>query len=204
MSCECSGGATGTIGICTTCGNPRPRTPNSPASPQHPSCNPSASLVEQMGSVVDDLRQLNTDFGLRPYRVFSMRVRWTGGDVGRGECVVVSEREFLPTPRFDDMSGVSSTLRSGGLAERGTTKLREISPRYTEDEVRGLLCCSLTLAPGVEGWIEVAMDSRDGSTQRRRFVVSGVPFRNAGRFEWTANLLRQDQDRSRSGETYPR
>lgn len=203
MACSCSGGSTGTLTVCTTCGNPRLQTSNSPGAPEHPACDPSATLVEQLGSVADDLRQLNTDFGLRPYRVFSVRVRWTGGEVGRGECVVISEREFLPTPRLDETGGVAGTPRSGGIAERGSVKLREISPRYTEDEVRGLLCCSLTLAPGVEGWVEVMMDARDGLSRRRRFVVSGIPFRNAGRFEWTATLLRQDQDRSRSGVPYP-
>jgi len=202
VTCGCGPLGGGTGPTCDRCGNPRAQTSNSPGAPQHAACAPSRTLVEELGSVVDDLRQLNTDFGLRPYRVFSVRVRWTGGEVGRGECRTESVTEFLPTPRLDE-PGVQGAPRSAGLPERGQARLRELSPRYTEDQIRGLLCCSLSLPPGVEGWVEVMMDARDGLAQRRRFVVSGMPYRDAGRFEWRATLIRQDQDRARGGEPYP-
>lgn len=188
--------------------NPRLDQPNAPGSPLAPACDPSASLIESLGSLVDDARQIAVDLGARPYRVFSVHVRWTGGEVGRGEAVRVQEREFLPTPYLDETSGVRGELRSGGLVERGTIRLRQISPRYTEDQVRGLCCCSLVGPdglpdPAMEGWIEVRVDSRDGLTTRRRFVVTGQPYRNAERsIEWTASLLRQDQDSTRAGDPY--
>lgn len=180
--------------------NPRPETPEiDPA--LGPVCDPGGSLVESLGKTVDDLRQIATDLGLRPYRVFSVLVRWTGGGVGRGEAVVVREQEFLPTPKLVDMAPVRGEVRTGGLVERGTVRLRQISPRYTEDEVRTLTHVG-PLGPGEQGWVEVRVDDRDGSTRRRRFVVVGVPFRDAGAFEWRADLLRQDVDRDRAGRVH--
>lgn len=185
-------------------GNPRLTLPGEPGDPagDRPLANPSASLVDSLGVVVDNLRQLYTDFGLRPYRVHSVVYRWTGGEVGRGVAEVVSDRELLPTPNLRETSGVAGELRSAGLVERGSVRLEEISPRYTEDEVR-VLFHSYPLPPGCQGFVEVRVDARDGSTQRRRFIVRGIPYRDAGGFEWRATLLRQDEDRERNGAPPP-
>lgn len=177
-------------------GNPRIETPNDDPA-LHPNERPGCSFAERTNALVDHARQLVVDLGLRPYRVHSVRVRWTGGQIGRGEPKVIEEREFLPTPELREPS-VRSEERSGGLVERGTLQLIRISPRYTEDEVRGLCQCG-SLPKGEQGWIEVRVDARDGKTERRRFVVSGMPFRKADAFEWRANLVRQDEDRDRDG-----
>lgn len=181
-------------------GNPRLVEPGEPGdtSGARPLANPSCSLVESLGVVADSLRQIFTDVGLRPYRVHSVVYRWSGGEVGRGTATVVSDREFLPTPKLNDTAGIAGELRSSGLVERGTVRLEQISPRYTEDEVR-LLLHDYPLPRGDQGFIEVRVDARDGSTERRRFIVRGVPYRDAQRFEWRAALLRQDADRARSG-----
>lgn len=186
---------------CSTC-NPRLQQPNSPGARLYPNANPSCSMVESLGGIVDAARQIATDLGARPYRIFSVVCEWSGGDVGRGVPRIVSEIELLPTPKLNETSGIQGSPRSGGLAERGSVRLTEISPRYTEDQVRGLFHCD---APrrGQEVWIEARVDARDGSTERRRFTVSGVPYRDADRFQWVAVLLRQDQDRTRAGEPYP-
>ena len=186
---------------CESNDNPRIDRPGAPGdtSGARPACRPSASLVESMGATVDSLRQLYTDMGLRPYRVFSVLVRWTGGAVGRGRPEVVREVEFLPTPRLREVSSVRTELRSGGRVERGTVWLEQISPRLTEDEVRRLVAPS-GLGAGEEAWIEVRIDERDGNTVRRRFVTSGVPERDAEGFQWRVRLVRQDEGRSRSGE----
>ena len=177
--------------------NPRPLTPTDD-NREHPNPAPAQSLTESLGGVVDDLRQLYTDFGLRPYRVFSVVYRWTGGVVGRGRALVISEQEFLPTPQLKETSGVRSETRTGGLVERGDVRLEEVSPRYTEDQIR-VLFHSLPLPPGDQGFLEVRVDARDGATERRRFVVTGMPYRKADGFEWRANLLRQDMQRDRDG-----
>lgn len=191
-------------------GNPRTYGPNDPGSPEHPNEDVECSLVESLGGIVDDIRQLATDLGARPYRVFSVVSQWSGGEIGRGEVQLLRETEFLPTPKLVETSGVRAEPKSGGIAERGTIKLREVSPRYTEDEVRGLLGTGPLTDPAtgiplaaVEVFVEVRMDPRDGVSERRRFIVSGMPYRDGEAFEWVVSLLRQDQDRTRGGALYP-
>lgn len=198
MSCGSCGGS-GTPSGCSSCGS-RLFLPGQPGddSGARPLADPCLSLVESLGETVDSLRQLYTDFGLRPYRVHSVVYEWSGGDVGRGLPRVISDEELLPTPRVVDTSGVAGELRSAGLVERGSVRLEQISPRYTEDQVR-VLFFALPLPPGRQGFIEVRIDARDGSTERRRFIVRGIPFRDADGFQWRATLLRQDEDRTRSG-----
>jgi hypothetical protein len=183
--------------------NPRPVEPNDEPGELHPATNPPCTLAEQLGETVDELRQLQTDFGLRPYRVFSVVYRWTGGAVGRGEIEVVGETELLPTPKIGEgvqgnNSLVRGELRAAGAVERGDVTLKEISPRYTEDQVRTLFH-QIPLPQGHQGFVEVTMDARDGLSPRRRFIVVGAPLRRADAFEWRASLRRQDAQRDRYG-----
>lgn len=181
-------------------GNPRPQTPNTdPGLAVQP--GGSGSLVESLGEVADDLRQLYTDVGLRPYRVFSVVIRWTGGEVGRGDPVVESETEFLPRPVVVNMNGVRKESTPAGLNEKGSVRLRQVSPRYTEDDIRSL-CHMTPLSSDRSGFIEIRMDDRDGSAQRRRFSVKGTPHRDAAKFQWTVELAKQDSDRSRTGKPH--
>lgn len=154
--------------------------------------------MEQLGQTADELRQLYTDVGLRPYRVFSVVVQWSGGKIGVGVAVVARQTEFLPTPLVD-LSPVWSEVKSAGKVEDGVATLRQISPRLTEDEVRGLFFQD-EIEPGQEGFLEVVHDARDGQTERRRFTVRGAPYRKAGKFEWTCRLQRARKDRKRDGE----
>lgn len=177
-------------------GNPRALFP--PLDPEeHPNPAPQASLVEELGQTVDELRQLYTDVGMRPYRVFSVVVRWSGRRIGAGVADVVRETEFLPTPLVD-LAPVSAEAKSAGVVEDGGTILREISPRLTEDQVRGLFFQD-ELGPGEEGFIEVVHDVRDGQTDRRRFTVRGGPVRKESKFQWTCRLVRARKDRNRDG-----
>lgn len=162
----------------------------------HP--NPSQSLAHQLGPVVDSLRQLYTDFGLRPYRVFSIVVRWTGGASGRGDAVLESEQELLPTPELASLS-VRSEAASSGRKQSGTATLRGVSPRYTEDEVRTMFH-RYPLPLDRDGFIEMRVDDRDGLTARRRFVVREVPERDAEAFDWRVMLHSQEADRSAEGQ----
>lgn len=178
--------------------NPRTQTPNDDPALK-PLQAPERSLVEELGDEVDDLRQLYTEFGLRPYRVFSVVVSWPGGAVGRGKPVVVSEAEFLPTPEVRDMQGINNVARAAGVVERGQVQLRQLSPRYTEEDL-AVLFHQQPLPPAHQGWIEVRIDRRDGATKRRRLFPQAIPYRKAAGFEWRANLTSQDERRSRFGE----
>lgn len=163
----------------------------------HPNPSPERSIVESLGAVVDDARQLLTDFGMRPYRVFSIVVEWSGSDRGRGLPRVVSEQEILPTPEVD-FAGLRGQMRSAGKVDTGGATLRELSPRLTEEDIE-LLFHVQPLPAGQEGFIEIQMDRRDGEARRRRFVVQGAPQRKPEDFEWTVRLASQEGKRERSG-----
>lgn len=179
-----------------------PRGGNQPAfdADLHPLVDPSRSLVEDLGGIVDDIRQIATDLGARPYRVFSVTYRWTGGEIGRGTPEVVSETEFLPTPLVS-MKPITQFVTSGGVIERGGTTLEELSPRYTEDQIQALCHGDRTCSgPGFQTFIEVTQDRRDGASPRRRFTTDSAPVRDPDDFEWSVRIQKQDGDRSRSGE----
>lgn len=165
----------------------------------HPVADPERTFASELASAVDGARQIVADLGLSPYRVFVVRVRWSGGAIGRGSPSVVSELELLPTPTIFETSGVRGGMRSGGNVERGSLELRRISPRYTEDELEGVLCCGRHRAGGAdEVFVETRLDAPP-RTERRRFVVTGMPYFHARGFEWRVRLLRQDEDRARDG-----
>lgn len=173
-----------------------------------PNPSPERSFVNELQETVDELRQIATDLGVRPYRVFSVLIEWDGGAVGRGVARCVKEVEILPTPKVNETSGVQGEIRSAGLVERGSVTLSQVSGSYTEDQVRSMFMLAPLgptapgdgLKPGQETFIEVRVDARDGVTERRRFVVRGMPYRKAEAFEWRVSLMRQDMERARNGQ----
>ncbi len=176
--------------------DPRSINPRMPGGPGHLVMRPGCTIVEMMGSQLDMARQMVADVGLRPYQVFSVVVRWSGGERHRGEPSVIWEQPFLPIPKVEDLGAINKDLRPGGRVARGDVRLTGISPRYTEDQIA--LLFPRQLGPGDEAFIEIRMDARDGeNTPRQRYIVSGQPARRA--FDWTVDLTRQDEARTRSG-----
>jgi len=178
-----------------------------PRGPQPPTHDPDLgelgysagrSLIESLADVVDDARQIAVDLGARPKTVHAVRVRWSGGEIGRGEPLVVADVALLPTPKVSE-SGLDRPLSSGGAQERGDVVLTGVSTRYTEDELAIYLA-----AAGVEAheaFFEIRLDERDGSTTRRRYTLAKPPERRL--FDWRVTLRRQDTDRARSGAPRP-
>lgn len=159
---------------------------------QQSAVDPGWSLVDGFGSMADDLRQVAVDMGLRPYRVWVVAVEWSGEAPGKGTARVVQDFELLPTP-IVDLRGLRSDFKAGGKAERGSAKIQEISPRYSEAEISGLF----HVKRGREVFIEIAHDSRDPEPQaRRRFGIRGVPYRNTDNFCWDVGLEREVGDRT--------
>lgn len=154
------------------------------------------SLVEELGEVADELRQVRVDFGANPYTVHAVRIRWSGGERGRGEPTVVADVPLLPTPELRSISAWERSLDSAGSVERGDSVLIGVSPRYTEDELSSYLA---TGADAEEAFIEVRIDQRDGTTKRRRFVLAAPPERRPTKFDWRIKLRKQDGDRLRNG-----
>lgn len=175
--------------------NPRVITPDRDAS-LHPNRNPAGSLVEELGEVADDMRQIYTDLGVRPYRVWSVVVRWTGGAVGKGEQEIVSDVELLPTPMFG--MRLTKEVKAGGTVENGKPELTQISPRFTEDDVNAIFHRQ-PLPQGTEGFIEIRMDARDGNSKIRRFTVYSAPERRASKFDWRVQLVSAYPDPNRNG-----
>jgi hypothetical protein len=157
---------------------------------------PSRTLAEQLSTVVDDLRQIRVSFGMRPYTVHSIRIRWDGGEIGKGEPITVSDLPIQPTPKIANENMRISSENAGGI-ERGTIRLIEISPRYTEDEIKFYFAQEKRVDE--EGFIEIRIDSRDGITERDRYVVSNEPHRRPEKWDWTVQLQKQDANRKRDG-----
>lgn len=160
---------------------------------------PQDNLTEDLGEVADGMRELLTDFGQRPYRVFSVIYSWSGGEEGRGELDIVSEREFLPRPLVD-IRQTRNEMTAAGQRSKGSAKLIEVSPRMTEDEIRHF-APTAPLPKGQFSFIEIRMDARDGTqVVRRRYTVKDTPYRNAEKFWWEVPLTAQQQRRTRQGE----
>lgn len=157
------------------------------------------SLAERLAATINRARTHNAALGLRPYRVFSIRRHWSGGQVGRGDVSEVFCRELLPRPKVEFRTRREPT--TSGFVERGVVTISEINPQLTEDEVVDLFS-SCARTPGDEQFVEVVMDARDGQSQRRRLVIVEPPVRES--FSWRVTLRAQDSARARDGSSpYP-
>lgn len=138
----------------------------------------SRGLVDDLLDVADDIRQLHTEFGGRPFRVFLVWARWTSdedgdgwalrgeqalaaSEVGVGRRVELRRVELLPTPRIEGLGGIGMTADAVGSTEGGVVEVRQISLSYTEDFLRGRVAelrdpeSADSLLPGVEFWWEI-------------------------------------------------
>src|SRR6266704_2908723 len=87
----------------------------------------SRTLVRKLVPTVDKLRDLNTKFGVRPYVVHVIRTRWTGGERGIGQEVVVQDVALLPTPKVTDLTGLTLQIQQIGAIEAGSVRVSEMS-----------------------------------------------------------------------------
>lgn len=164
-----------------------------------PTCDcPIDSFTEEMGAVADEVREIRVEFGQRPYRVFSVVYEWSGGEEGRGELSIVSEREFRPRPHVD-LRPTRHEMTAAGEKMVGSARLTEVSPRMTEEQIFAFT--QMPLKRGQFSFIEVRMDERDGTqVVRRRYIVRDIPYRNAKKFWWEVPLQAQELPRTTSGE----
>ena len=162
----------------------------------------SNTLAQRLIPVADNIRNLFTRFGLRTYKVRIVRVRWSDGRRGRGVPQVVAEKDILPTPLVQDLSGITEILNPIGLDEVGTITVSEISGRFTDDELRFLAEDGEPPGPDEEVFYEIEFPDPDGNRDsvKRRFLLRGAPYYNAGRFQWQIRLERVNEDRSRDGD----
>jgi hypothetical protein len=149
---------------------------------------------------LDELRQLSADFGARPYRVFMIRTRWTGGKRGRGVEQVFSEEEILPTPKIETVASVNLQMLDIGVDEQGALSISEISPRYTENQLLGRNGDGTEIPENETFSWEVRL-SRGGPDQNklRRYTVKGVPDYRPTELQWKVSLIRAGSDRQSDG-----
>ena len=155
------------------------------------------NFIEGLGECVDSIRQIASDLGARPYTVHSVTITWSGGEIGRGAPTVTGDQAILPTPLVRQVSSMQRDPSNAGSIERGDVILTGVSPRYTEDEIEELF--GVDEQDGVERFVEVRIDSRDGEPKRRRFVLGAPPERRPTFADWRIKLTRQDSDRRRDG-----
>lgn len=142
--------------------------------------------------------------------------------VGVGRPVLLQELEILPTPLVGSLNAVAKDFDAVGLTERGGISVAQISNRFSEDLLMGLVDPFRvsdqpdSLIPGVDFFWEIqenrpagfvspgSLGCPDGTQERRsprrRFHVSGTPERETDRFQWVVNLSRADGERGREGE----
>ena len=164
------------------------------------------TLAGKLVSVVDRLRQIPAKFGIRPYRVFLVHIRWSGQRIGEGNPEEISRCEITPIPRVTEMSSTTEVLRSIGLTEEGTLSVDRISPRFTEDDLMGRTPdlqdpeLPRTGLDNVEFRWEVA-ENRPSlpASVRRAYKPSAVPSLSRDGFQWKVLLVKTDYDAGRQG-----
>ena len=162
------------------------------------------TLVRKLSPTVDRLRQIATNLGVRPYRVFLVRTRWSGEERGEGQEVVYDEREILPTPRVKQVSNLMRYLTEVGVGEQGELKVIDIATTYTEYQLTGKNDDGSDPADTEQFYWEIRGDAGMGSNPpRRRFIPTGAPYYNAGCVRWEVTLRRAQEDRSPT-TGYPR
>lgn len=160
-----------------------------------------ASVVGSLGDVADNLRDVGVRLGIRPYRVRLVWTRWTGRRRGHGVEEVVRTEEVLPMPKVDGIESISADATQWGVEESGGVTVSQISPRYTEDQLRGRGPNGEPLTAAEQFYWEVEAPGVGGSPgERRRFTVATTPVYQPGRLHWVVGLVRAHEARERSGE----
>ena len=172
------------------------------------------SLASKLAPAADRLRQLNTKFGIRPYRVFLCWTTFGGSETGEGYEELRQRVEILPTPCVESLDSVAFSPWHAGILPVGSVKVSEVScVAYGEDILRGF---DVKLIPGLdlrsvnvsipEPWdffYEVVEDKRGGDEpDRPRFRLANTPFRKAETQEWVFTLERTSRERTRADRSY--
>jgi hypothetical protein len=162
-----------------------------------------ASFANRFGKVADNLRQLNTTFGTRPYRVFLVWTTWTGGERGVGDEKLIEQIEILPTPNVRSLDNVALSPLSTGVLSVGSLRLTEVTTSLTADQLTGRMQPTPHvdhIPEPIDFFYEVVEDGRgDPQPRRMKFTLFGEPHRNAENLEWQLVLTRVSEDRKRDG-----
>lgn len=162
------------------------------------------TLAARFGPRADRLRQLNTRFGIRPYRVFLIWTLWTGSERGEGDEYEAKRVEILPTPKVSELTAFQLMAFSGGTLPVGSLRVSEISTRFTADTLAGRTFPEgeATVAQPYSFFYEVTEDGRaDSQPMRAKCRLASAPFLNGGAVQWTIMLERISEDARRNGQS---
>lgn len=162
------------------------------------------SLAQSLIPIVDRVRDLNTQLGVRQYRVRIVRTRWAGGRRGVGVESVIFEIDILPTPKVVDLNTLQEMVTPVGVSEIGLVQLQEVSGRYTEDFLVGVDSSGSPVPDTDDVYYEIEWIRADGKqTDRHRFALAVVPYYAATKVQWTLTLDAQLEKRRRDGRPRP-
>lgn len=148
--------------------------------------NPDVLVDGLVEDVIDGLRgELHPEFGVRPYRLFTVRRVWDGDEVGQGNHTDI-ESEILPQPRVRNLG--ADEQGASGISVRGEVKVTEVSLTYTHDELMG------DSLGETEEWLFRLSEAHGQGNPDRYFVRSRPPFVDREQdMAWVLYLKHYDQ-----------
>lgn len=162
------------------------------------------TLAHRLGPRVDRVRQIATNLGVRPYRVFLTWERWTGRERGEGKELLVRRTEILPTPKVEDLASVTFTPFAIGMIPVGSLRVSRISvAAFTQDLLTGKMVPKEHeehIPEPYEFFYEVVEDGRgDDPAARQKYRLLSAPYRKAGGVHWQIVLEKVSPDMGRDG-----
>lgn len=165
---------------------------------------PRRTLANRLAKTADRIRQIATNMGVRPYRVFLVWTTFDGPERGEGNEVLLARKEILPTPKVPSLESLQEAAYSGGVLVTGTLRVERVSLDFTRYELlgrdipgRGIV---EQIPDNIDFFWEVDFDDRQRVEGDKpfptRYRVSGEPSYRAGGTSWTVTLERQDEARS--------
>lgn len=159
------------------------------------------TLAQTLVPTADSLRDMFTSFGLRPYKVRFVRLRWSGMKRGQGAAYVACEIDILPTPKILDLTTLTEIVNPVGLDEVGGVLLTQVSGNFTEEQLRFGETDKKSLAQNEEVFYEVQFVRKDDQPgDRRRFALRSAPMYLAGKFQWQLRLEKSNENRAANGD----
>lgn len=174
---------------------PKPR----PLSPQEAK----RTLVARLGLTADRVRQIATNLGARPYRVFLLWTRATGEERGEGTDVVMKRIEILPTPVVESLEAITRGPFAGGAYPVGSMRLREVSTSFDATTLTGKRLPDGTRVDAIpepwDFWYEILEDGRhELDPEPMKFRLLAPPVNDAENLQWVIGLERVEQFGGRS------
>lgn len=162
---------------------------------------PRRSLATRLAPVSDRIRQIATNLGVRPYRVFLVWTRFDGEERGDGNETILARKEILPTPKVPSLESLQEAAYSGGVLVTGTLRVERVSLKFTRYDLMGRDIPGVGIVDQIPSNIdffwEIEMDDRQriegDRTYPTRYRIMSEPTYRAGGTSWTVTLERQDE-----------